>query len=469
MARGQDVYKRCGCRDAHGRLLKSCPRLRRADHGTWSFRIRLADGRRHRRSGFATRQAAEQARRELLERLEVGGTVAPTETTEAYLRAWMSAKERRLRPTTVLGYKNALERHVLPALGHHTLERLRFEHVQQFVDDMEERGSTPQTVSKTLAVLRSALNDAVRQRRLTHNPAQYARSARPRRKPVQPWEPDELGTFLDHAAHDRLGPLFEVIAMTGLRRGEACGLRWCDFDPERSRLTVTQQLTEAGGYLRLAPPKTASGEHRRLDLDDGTVATLLAHRLRQDAERALLGSAWGIGTDELLAARDEAPCRRPGCTHGLIFTREDGRPLRPEMASARFRALVASAGLRPVRLHDLRHGSASLQLAAGVPMAVVSKRLGHSTTAFTADTYSHLLEGVGHAAAAAAAALVPRSGRSAGDTVGPTLDPQAILNDETPDTAVRVSAGQGPYEGGAACRNRTDDLFITSESLCRLS
>ena len=85
--------------------------------------------------------------------------------------------------------------------------------------------------------------------------------------------------------------------------------------------------------------------------------------------------------------------------------------LQPEHVSEQFRTLTAIAGLRPVRLHDLRHGQASLMLAAGVPMAVVSKRLGHSSISITSDTYSHLLEGVGHEAAAAAAALVPRAVR----------------------------------------------------------
>ena len=73
--------------------------------------------------------------------------------------------------------------------------------------------------------------------------------------------------------------------------------------------------------------------------------------------------------------------------------------------------LSDAAGLRPVRLHDLRHGQASLMLAAGVPMAIVSKRLGHSSISITSDTYSHLLEGVGQQAASAAAALVPRRDR----------------------------------------------------------
>src|ERR1700712_400452 len=117
----------------------------------------------------------------------------------------------------------------------------------------------------------------------------------------------------------------------------------------------------------------------------------MAHRLQQDAERATWGAVYS--------------------DHGLVFAREDGTPIAPERVTKRFAQLVRAAGLRPIRLHDLRHGQASLMLAAGVPMGVVSKRLGHSTITLTSDTYSHLLEGVGRDAAERAAALVPRAAK----------------------------------------------------------
>ena len=126
-------------------------------------------------------------------------------------------------------------------------------------------------------------------------------------------------------------------------------------------------------------PKTASGEDRVVELDGGVAGVLLAHRLQQDAERATWGAAY--------------------FDHGLVFAREDGSPIPPERVTKRFGQMIKAAGLRPIRLHDLRHGQASLMLAACVPMAVVSKRLGHSTIALTSDTYSHMLEGVGRDAA----------------------------------------------------------------------
>jgi integrase len=114
-------------------------------------------------------------------------------------------------------------------------------------------------------------------------------------------------------------------------------------------------------------------------LDDHTVGRLRTHKEVQALERA----AWGTGWHD----------------SGLVLTREDGRPLRPEYVTRHFQRLAGEAGLPVIRLHDLRHTNASMALAAGVHIKVVSDRLGHSTTAITADLYTHVNRNVGRAAA----------------------------------------------------------------------
>jgi len=165
-------------------------------------------------------------------------------------------------------------------------------------------------------------------------------------------------------------------------------LRWSDVDLHRGVIVVRSQLVEVGGRAVEGRPKTRSGEDRRVDIGHRVIGALLAHRFAQDVERA----AWGPGY------RDD--CR--------VFAREDGSDLVPSSVTKLFGSLTAAAGLRPVRLHDLRHGAASLMISAGVDVAVISKRLGHSSIRITADTYGHLLEGVGRAAAEAAEALIPQ-------------------------------------------------------------
>ncbi len=156
-----------------------------------------------------------------------------------------------------------------------------------------------------------------------------------------------------------------------------------------------------------------------------------------------------------------------------MFAREDGAPLRPDWVTRRFRELTEAAGLRRIRLHDLRHGAASLMLAAGVPMAIVSKMLRHSSIGITVDTYGHLSEDTARAASDAIGKLLDAA---LGDASGAARDHIATTTPETgprTDEAVPPSqgetAGQEPLSGGAAYRNRTDDLLITSEPLCRLS
>jgi hypothetical protein len=224
--------------------------------------------------------------------------------------------------------------------------------------------------------------------------------------------------------------------MTGLRRGEACGLRWIDVDLERQVLHVRQRIVQMDRETLVGRPKTASGEDRRVDLDEMTMGALLAHRIAQETERAVWGEAY--------------------VDSGLVFTRENGAQLRPEYITSHFRRLCKRAGLRPIRLHDLRHGQASLMLSAGVDLAVVSKRLGHSSIGITADTSSHLLEGVGRAAANAAAAQVPRAARSV-----LTMSSQGQNEDET--SALETEKPQ--VRRGPPGRTRTCDMRIRSPPL----
>ena len=139
----------------------------------------------------------------------------------------------------------------------------------------------------------------------------------------------------------------------------------------------------------------------------------------------------------------------------------------PERVTKRFAQLAAAANLRHIRLQDLRHGQASLMLAAGVPMAVVSKRLGHSTITLTSDTYSHLLGGVGRDAAERAA-LVPRAGRAvADDRRDQSVTTSALETDQhhrLDDEGLGMSGSDGAPPG-----TRTPNPLIKSQLLCQLS
>ena len=209
---------------------------------------------------------------------------------------------------------------------------------------------------------------------------------------VMVWTPAQLGTFLDAAQDDPLYALFHLISHRGLRRGEACGLAWVDVDLDGARLSVRQQAVQLGWDTYEDTPKSDAGD-REVALDAGTVAALRTHRRRQMEARRLWGPAW--------------------VDSGKVFTREDGSTLHPATITDRFQARAAAAQLPPIRLHDLRHGAASLMLAAGVEPKVVQETLGHASITLTLDTYTSVYSEVAAAAAVAAAALVPRAGAPA--------------------------------------------------------
>ncbi|WP_395729642.1 tyrosine-type recombinase/integrase [Nakamurella sp.] len=303
--------------------------------------------------------------------------------------AGQEGQQRQLRASTLRMYRRYVTEDISPALGRYRLSDLHPQVVDEFVAGLLADGRGKVTVRRIHATLSSALTSARKLRLIAVNPAADVELPDGTRRKVRPWEPAELGTFLGVAAEHRLGALFEVAAFTGLRRGELCALRWSDVDLVNQVITVRTQLVHTGSQRLEGKPKTRSGEDRRLDIGSRVVGALLAHQLAQQSEREAAGTAYQ--------------------DNDRVFCREDGADLDPDNVSRIFRRLVAKAELRPVRLHDVRHGAASLMLASGTDIAVVSKRLGHSTLSLTADTYSHLIGGIGRQAADAAEAIVPAS------------------------------------------------------------
>jgi integrase len=433
------ISKRCPCpveRNARGQRV-ACKK----DHGSWTVVLDagpdpLTGKRRQiRRSNLRTKREAEDKLAEILDDANKGMmAVDQGLTVTSYLSTWMADKKTRgMRPSTAKTYQGHIDNYIVPAIGSRRLKDVRPDDIDRVLRRVTASAATVQRVHSTM---RSAFATAKKRRLISFNPATDVELPTVSRAKVRPWEPAELGKFLDYAAKDVLfGSIFEVIAATGLRRGEAAGLRWTDVDIEGGKLIIRQQIVSlpgkdhdpcpyCGGQHLCAlfgKPKTASGEERVVDLDSTTIGVLMAHRLSQDAARV----AWGDAYSD----------------HGLVFAREDGTPIPPQTITKVFNGLVLALKLRKIRLHDLRHGQASLMLAAGVPMAVVSKRLGHSTISLTSDTYSHLLEGIGRDAAERASALVPRAPRDHSVTT-PEVEGGRKLTTRTKETGTKGAPGR---------------------------
>lgn len=385
------------------RHLRSCPRDsdgRLKPHrcrGSWGYVIesgRRPDGSRRQlsKAGFASKREAQAALDELLARETAGLADTRKLTVAEYFADWLASK-RSLRDTTRSDYTGTIKRYLGPGLGSIKLAELRPHHIDQMYNDILDGRlgkGTPATVLHIHRTLRSALNSAVKRRVIPWNPALHVELPQRRRPPTQVWTPADARRFLVASAGDRLAGLFHLMLFTGLRRGEALGLHWAHIDVENLVLVVQWQVTDAGDGPKLVAPKTRAGA-RNVPIDRGTAAVLQHRRAHQARERL----AWGSGWED----------------HGLVFTHENGGLIRPDHASATFARLVRQAGVPRIRLHDLRHTHASLALAAGIQMKVVSDRLGHSTTAITADLYTHVIPAIARDAAErfAAAMVTPTS------------------------------------------------------------
>jgi Phage integrase family len=201
------------------------------------------------------------------------------------------------------------------------------------------------------------------------------------RPPVAVWLPAHTARFLNSIQKDRLYAAYHLIALRGLR--------WRDVDLDGATAVICQQLQQYDGHLSLCPPKTASSQ-RVIALDRTTVTVLRRHHAAQQAERTAMGDGY----------RDS----------GYVFTGLNGDPMAPDRLTRHFRQLSDEAGLPPVRLHDLRHGAATLALAAGAELKTIQDQLGHSSIVLTADTYISVLPDVARKAAEDTATLIIQAG-----------------------------------------------------------
>ncbi|MDX2544110.1 tyrosine-type recombinase/integrase [Streptomyces sp. WI04-05B] len=424
-------------------------------------------------------------------RFKTGQTLNSKTTVAEWLDTWLTGR-KRLRRGGATRYELDIRVHLKPHLGHLRLDKLRVHHVDAMFNAINERNieiqeqntqrrsvrdelnATPWKGAENRArrkwlqaqldamppfrritglntqphirdTLRAALNVAIAQQVMpAFNPAAHVEllpGAKPKAiiwsderiarwqetgekpSPVMVWTPEQTARFLDSVADDRLYLFWRLIAFRGTRRGEACGVRWQDHSAKARSLAIATQLVQDNWEVHEGAPKTDSGV-RLIALDDETHQLLLAHKARQEQEREV----WGEGWQE----------------SGRIFTQEDGSLLHPGKVSDLFERLVDAAGLPPIRLHDLRHVAATLMLAAGVDVKVVSETLGHSDTRITRDTYQSVLDDLARDAAEKITQLVPHTRRAL-----------SAVKDQEPATGTRRPRMTPPRKGSPAEDERT--------------
>ena len=291
-------------------------------------------------------------------------------TVAAYLDEWVEqVASKRVRPTTLHNYRVAIDQHLTPKLGRKKLGKLSAREVRLFLDGLLRTGVSTHTVRYVHATLRAALEDATREETISRNVARLVRPPAPIRSERQPLTVGQVGTLLRYTRDYRLHALFVVLALLGLRRSEALGLTWSDVDLTTGVLRIRASLHRTDAGLVLLPTKTRRSA-RTVPLPALVLGALRDHWYLSRLERADLDGQY-----------DDT---------GHVFTTSIGTPIDPRNCTRLFQEMCADAGLPHVRLHDLRHGCATVLLAHRVPPRTVMQILGHSTLEMTMNTYAHV-------------------------------------------------------------------------------
>lgn len=337
----------------------------------------------HSKTIYGGKKAAEAYLTKILREKHTGIFLEPSkELLGAYLDGWMkSVVKQRVSGKTYKSYEQLINLYIKPELESVKLCQLAPEQIQQLYSKMIDRGLSPRTVRYTHTVLRNALQQAVKWGKIYRNPADLVKDDLPKqeRKEMRAFTPEEAARFMEAIIYSPLKALFSLLLASGMRPGEALGLKWSDIDFKGKRVTVRRALvrirgdrkTEKEKGWKLCEPKTAKSR-RTIPIPADVINDLDDHRKAQAAQK--LKAKPGTYDD-----RD------------FVFAGNNGEPLFERNVNHEFKAILKAAGLPDIRLYDLRHSCATLLLAAGENPKVVSERLGHASITLTLDTYSHVL------------------------------------------------------------------------------
>lgn len=295
------------------------------------------------------------------------------QTVKQFLERWLEdIIKQRDKPRTYDSYRGQISKHIYPAVGHLPLGKLTPQHLQAIIRTMKDANLTPRTIVYTMRILRQALDQAMKWNLLPRNVARLVETPRDD-KPERPAITlEQAHTTLRAVRGDRLEAMYYLALYLGMRQGELLGLRWQDVDLKAGTIRVTQQLVKAdGGRPVFDQPKTKRSR-RTLPLIPILIDQLRAHRVRQLEERLQAGATW---TD-----------------YDLVFPTDRGTAIYAQALQYAWRRLQQTAGLTPIRFHDLRHACATLLAAEGVPARVVMEILGHANIQTTQQVYTHVLD-----------------------------------------------------------------------------
>ncbi|MCM0622455.1 tyrosine-type recombinase/integrase [Nocardioides bruguierae] len=343
-------------------------------NGRWQGQVWVTqtDGKRVRRtvSGVSKREV-ELAVGKLVQEENRGRRQAPRAMTiETYMDEWLhQIVVHRVRPTTHKTYVFMVNRYIVPGIGKTKIDAITARQLRLFYDKLRKAGTGERTIRYVHTTIRAAVEDAVREEILDSNPAKLVRLPAAPKTEVKPLDVDEIKQLLRFHRDKPHYALLVTLALLGLRRSEALGLRWEDVDLDGETLQINRGLHRIDGQLTTMPTKTARS--RRTVPLPGLVLTALKDQQQQQAdERDKHGMDW----------QDT----------GYVFTTGIGTPLDPRNTTRLVQAACRAANVRVVRLHDFRHGCISVLLSLNVPPRTAMEIVGHSSIEMTMNVYGHV-------------------------------------------------------------------------------
>lgn len=339
-----------------------------------------------------TKAQAEELLNKYLRDLHDGVYVEPTNiTVKEYFTQWLDDYAKpNVKPTTFGSYKNMIEKHIIPSLGHIELAKLRKSKIKGFLAEKQKDGAradgkegrlSNRSVEYIYVVLKSALKHAVEDELIKKNPAEGITPPRPGKPNIEYWERHQVKTFLEglhkynykfknivYESH-RLYPLYLLALTTGMRRGELLGLRWENIDFKKKTIRIRATLVDTDdGYLLQDSTKT--GKERTIEVSGKVIAALENHKARQAQEFMALG--------------------RPEKDEGLVFTSLNGTPISPRNLDRQFDQLIKKFKLPKINFHALRHTCATMLIESGVDLKTIADLLGHADASMLLNIYSHV-------------------------------------------------------------------------------
>jgi integrase len=395
--------------------------MRQRGEDSWQLRVHAGrdsiTGRKRyvERTFRGTKRQASKALAALVTETE---GLAPRSTKEgtvgALLNEWLEHAAPSFSPKTVATCRGYIDSPIIPAIGSISASKLTANELDRFYRHLLEVGTSngpyaPATIRRVHGIIRRAMTQGVRWGWISRNPAIDASPPRVPLHDIQPPSPNEVVKLfrLAQESDPDLATFIVLAASSGARRGELIALRWSDIDLDRGTLSIERGIVLVNGELIEQGTKTH--QSRRITLDAATVKTLTEHHDRMSEAAALAGTT--LSPDAFVFSE----------------TIDGSLPWRPDSTSRAFRSLCKKAGVKGVRLHDLRHYVATRLLTAGVDVRTVAGRLGHRNPSTTLNVYAH---------------FVPESDHEAADVLGQIFgDAERAIGDPASSEAKRVPKG----------------------------